>query len=149
VRRAELALAATVSMLLTPSLQAAPLHGAAAAPSAAEAAVLGALNDARLETGIPAVSLAPELAAGARAYAEALVEEDLFVHAGLVGMGELLAWGTGSLGDAGAVVDLWLESPAHRAILLSSRFRHAGIGVAVGAFQGRRGVRLTVVRLAP
>ena len=48
--------------------------------------------------------------------------------------GENLAWGTGV--TAQWVVDRWLASPSHRAVLLRPGFRRVGIGIAFGAFAG-------------
>lgn len=50
-------------------------------------------------------------------------------------VGEAIAYGCGALGTPLAVVRMWLASPPHRAILLSSRSR-VGVGVA-----GRPAVR--------
>src|SRR3954469_16878981 len=52
-------------------------------------------------------------------------------------LGENLAmypgWGT----RVGSVVRSWLRSPAHRSIMLSSRFRFAGVGYAHGRMGSR------------
>jgi uncharacterized protein YkwD len=53
--------------------------------------------------------------------------------------GETLAWGTGTSGDPAVVVDMWLASPEHRAILLSPLWRFVGIGRARGRFLGHSG----------
>jgi uncharacterized protein YkwD len=45
---------------------------------------------------------------------------------------EAIGWGCGSLGVPSAVLDAWLASPTHRAIVLG-RYRRAGVGMAVGA----------------
>ena len=47
-------------------------------------------------------------------------------------VGEAIAWGCGGDGTPRAVLDSWLESPPHRAIVLGP-YRRAGIGLAVGA----------------
>ena len=49
--------------------------------------------------------------------------------------GEDLAWGTGV--TAQWVVDKWLASPSHRAVLLRPGFRRVGIGISFGSFAGR------------
>jgi uncharacterized protein YkwD len=51
--------------------------------------------------------------------------------------GEDLAWGTAV--TAQWVVDQWLASPAHRAVLLRRGFRRVGIGIVFGPFAGYRG----------
>jgi uncharacterized protein YkwD len=47
-------------------------------------------------------------------------------------LGEDLAWGSGTLGEPGAIVASWMASPGHRANILGRQFREAGIGVAFG-----------------
>jgi uncharacterized protein YkwD len=49
------------------------------------------------------------------------------------GVGENLRWGTGPYGTPRMAVQAWLESPAHRSTLLSPRYRHVGVGVALGS----------------
>ena len=48
-------------------------------------------------------------------------------------LGEDLAWGSGTLGTARAIVAAWMHSPGHRANILNGRFREIGLGVARGA----------------
>ena len=50
----------------------------------------------------------------------------------LPSLGEDLAWGSGSLGSPREIVQSWMESPGHRANILSRKFREAGMGVAFG-----------------
>jgi uncharacterized protein YkwD len=47
-------------------------------------------------------------------------------------LGEVLGWGTGSLGSPGAIVKAWLDSPGHRRLVLKRSFRDVGIGVVGG-----------------
>jgi uncharacterized protein YkwD len=58
-------------------------------------------------------------------------------------VGENLAWSAGALSGSRAV-RLWLASPKHRAVLLSSRWHEAGVsavsGTDVGGFYGSRDV---------
>lgn len=46
-------------------------------------------------------------------------------------VGEALAFSR--QGDAARVVQAWLDSPAHRAVVLGARYREIGVGVAGGA----------------
>jgi uncharacterized protein YkwD len=62
-------------------------------------------------------------------------------------IGENLAWGTGSLGTPQAIVDAWLQSPPHRAILLSPRWRAAGVAaIDAPRLAGYSNVRLWVLQ---
>jgi uncharacterized protein YkwD len=62
-------------------------------------------------------------------------------------VGENLAWGTGSLGAPQSILGSWLTSPGHRAILLSPRWRVAGVA-AIDAphLAGYSHVRLWVLQ---
>jgi uncharacterized protein YkwD len=46
--------------------------------------------------------------------------------------GENIAWGSGKLGAPKEIVNSWMNSPPHRAILLTSSFEDVGIGVRAG-----------------
>jgi uncharacterized protein YkwD len=62
--------------------------------------------------------------------------------------GENLAWGTGSLGGAHAIVAAWLASPEHRANLLRPSFRRVGVGDVAGTFQGHSGAHVVTADFA-
>jgi uncharacterized protein YkwD len=49
-----------------------------------------------------------------------------------VSVGEDIAWGSGPLGSAHAILQGWMESPPHRANILDRSFREIGLGVAIG-----------------
>jgi len=55
-------------------------------------------------------------------------------------VGEILLWSRGAPLSAARAVQMWLESPGHRRILLSPRFRDVGAGPAPGAPFGRPGL---------
>jgi uncharacterized protein YkwD len=55
------------------------------------------------------------------------------------GLGENIAWGTGSLGTPRAIMSGWLHSDGHRHNLLSSSFRDVGFGLRKGTIDGYRG----------
>jgi uncharacterized protein YkwD len=48
-------------------------------------------------------------------------------------IGENIGWGAGRMASPRAIVSAWMESPPHRANILSGRFREIGVGVALGA----------------
>ena len=59
-------------------------------------------------------------------------------------VGENIASGSGTMATPSAIVDAWMESPGHRANLLSPCFRDVGIGIAAGTYVtdfGRRSAR--------
>jgi uncharacterized protein YkwD len=43
---------------------------------------------------------------------------------------EIVYWGTGSAATPGAALDWWMESPAHRAIILNCGFTAGGFAIA-------------------
>jgi uncharacterized protein YkwD len=47
-------------------------------------------------------------------------------------VGEVLAWGAEPRATAAATVRAWMNSPGHRRILVSRRYRDVGIGLAAG-----------------
>jgi uncharacterized protein YkwD len=62
-------------------------------------------------------------------------------------LGELLAWGVGARSTAAGTVRAWLDSPPHRRILLSSRYRELGLGTQGGTPYARFGASGITVAL--
>ena len=54
-------------------------------------------------------------------------------------VGENIAWGEQRLSTPAEIMQSWMGSSAHKANILNRRFRHVGIGVAVGAPIGGAG----------
>jgi uncharacterized protein YkwD len=147
-----LALAAALAGLAFPGAIA-PVAGAApAAPgrSPAEARLLSAMNDARAANGLPALRLSAVLSRPARTHSAALTATQSLSHDGPNGepfwkrlvaagyprnhwMGENLALVSGCGDATRLMVRMWLQSPGHRANLLSKRFTVVGVGVASDA----------------
>jgi uncharacterized protein YkwD len=62
-------------------------------------------------------------------------------------IGENLAWGTGGSAGPQAILSSWLASPKHRAMLLSARWREAGVAaVEAPSLAGHAHVRLWVLQ---
>jgi uncharacterized protein YkwD len=47
-------------------------------------------------------------------------------------LGEDIAWGEGELSTPAAIVTAWMNSPAHRAVILDRDFDDMGVGVVAG-----------------
>ncbi len=47
-------------------------------------------------------------------------------------LGEDIAWGEGALSSPDAIVAAWMNSPAHRAVILTPGFRDVGVAVVAG-----------------
>jgi uncharacterized protein YkwD len=114
-----------------------------------------AINKTRHAHGLAPVYHAPGLDKTAQGHSADMIARHYFAHTSPTGStlfdrisrsgftrygawwaGETLAWGTGSYAQAQHVIAMWLASPPHRAILLSSRFSWVGVGRAVGPFEG-------------
>ena len=124
------------------------LASALAVPSAASATpatgALNAVNFVRARHHMRALRFSRTLQRSARRYARHLMHSGYFGHASRIHasrrfhmLGECLELHRGRPSVRRAVLD-WLHSPAHRAILLSRRFRFAGVGLATGRFHGHR-----------
>jgi uncharacterized protein YkwD len=122
------------------------------------AVMLEKLNQVRAVHGLGAVSPALRLRLTALRHSDDMVSRDYFAHtspgggtlfdritrSGFVSgysweAGETLGWGTGALAKPGQIVKAWLNSPEHRAILLSSTWSRIGISRACGRFLGHTG----------
>jgi uncharacterized protein YkwD len=52
------------------------------------------------------------------------------------GIAEVIRWGRRGRGSPKAAVAAWMKSPSHRSALLGGRYRHLGVGVALGSPTG-------------
>ena len=52
------------------------------------------------------------------------------------GVAENLAWGEGTTGSPGAVVDAWMNSPSHRVNILNPKYDEIGIAIDDGSPEG-------------
>lgn len=126
----------------------------AAAPSAAqvcptdvEVEVVDRINDERAGVGLPPLDLDVRLVAAARYHSQDMSDNRFFSHTGSDGSpfsqrildegypspgGETI--GAGQRTPA-SIVQGWMNSPGHRAILLGS-YRHVGVGHATGGIYG-------------
>jgi uncharacterized protein YkwD len=130
-----------------------------AAPTRAELTLLSAINQVRSAHGLATLRIDPKLQRAARAHSRDMLRRGYFAHGpfgrrmarfGVRGrtVGENIAWGTGPLASAPAVVSHWLASPPHRATMLRPGFRRVGIGRVRGRFAGRRGAALVTADFA-
>jgi len=113
--------------------------------SSSEASLLNTMNAVRASRGLAPLRVDFHLARAARGHSADMMRRQYFAH-GAVALralrsgargplfGEDMAWSTGL--TAQWVVDSWLRSPRHRAILLRPGFRRVGIGIAYGTFAG-------------
>jgi len=125
--------------------------------SSSESSLLTTMNAARKSHGLPALRVDVHLVRAARGHSADMMRRQYFAHgsvaaravaAGARGplFGEDLAWATGL--TAQWVVDHWLASPEHRAILLRPSFRRVGVGIAFGTFSGYGGAGVVTADFA-
>jgi uncharacterized protein YkwD len=117
--------------------------------AAIEAAVGCLLNGERTARGLVAVDRAGALETAAQRHAADMVARRYFAHVSPTGgtvdkrarragyltapcwvVGEDLGWAPPDVATARAVVDAWMDSPSHRAVILDGSFRDIGIGLA-------------------
>ena len=117
-------------------------------------ATLCLINKERTRRGRRALRASGHLRNAAQSYSEQMVRESFFDHVTPGGttllsrirrttgylvdavrysLGENLAWGSGELATPRQTVIAWMRSPGHRRNMLDKRFRHVGVGVAIGA----------------
>jgi uncharacterized protein YkwD len=150
----------TTSLLLLAALLSGSLAGPAMATenSTYRHRLYLAINEVRAAHGLRGLHISTSLRAVAQRHSNDLVARNYFGHTSPTGStlysrivnssfprvgqwwaGEDLAWGTGTIGSPRYTIKMWLASPEHRAILLSSRYTLVGVGRATGRFQGYSG----------
>jgi len=138
------------------------LLGPAAAAQArtltsSEASLLQTMNSVRTSHGLAPLRLDVRLLRAARSHSADMMRRQYFAHGSVAGrvlahgargpvFGEDLAWGTGV--TAQWVVDQWLASPPHRAVLLRAGFRRIGVGISFGSFAGHGGAAVVTADFA-
>lgn len=153
VRTAGLVTSLVVALLVVP----APALVAAddMTPDAAESRLVGLINRDRAAAGLVPVRVDERLREIARARSQDMATRSYFSHEqpdgrnvfdlitsrGITwyGAGEILAWNSwAELDESAAAADTgWLESAAHRAIVLSTDYNYVGVGLAL-APDGRK-----------
>jgi uncharacterized protein YkwD len=122
--------------------------GTIAAANALENAVLAELNGIRRAHGLAPLRLAPALGAAADFHSRTMGRYGYFGHQsrdgsdfgkrvkrfygaagyGAWSVGENLLWSSGSV-DAAKALQLWMNSPGHRANILTPRWREIGVSI--------------------
>jgi uncharacterized protein YkwD len=134
--------ATALVVLLAGALPALPAH----AVTPVEDEMVEQVNAARAGQGLRPLRPEPRLQHSAGSYAHSMLRNDYFGHleriradSGFARLGENLAWHSGRRPRVAGTVRAWLGSPGHRALMLSSRFRWVGAGMARGRLDGRAG----------
>lgn len=126
-------------------------------------ATLCVLNAERARYDLGALRLSRRLSTAARRHSRAMVRERFFSHDSLNGgsfvdriratgylegveswsVGENIAYGSGERSTPRSIGRAWMNSPGHRANILSGAFREIGIGIASGTPVGAGGATYT------
>lgn len=125
--------------------------------SNSEASLLQTMNSVRTSHGLAPLRVDVRLLRAARGHSADMLQRQYFAHGAVAGralaqgargpvFGEDLAWGTGV--TAQWVVDRWLASPAHRAVMLRPGFHRVGIGISFGTFAGHGGAAVVTADFA-
>jgi uncharacterized protein YkwD len=112
---------------------------AAQAAANAQSDAIAQLNQIRHAHGLKELRPSRSLHRSSTRYAEHMVDTDYFGHGSRIAVssqfgraGETLELHSGWQPEPGLAMDGWMNSPAHRAVLLSSQFRWVGMGIARG-----------------
>jgi uncharacterized protein YkwD len=123
---------------------------ALASPAGAEipsesAAMIDRVNAARSSHGLPALRASEGLTGSARSYARYMLRHDHLGHlssirasGSFMWLGENLAWHFDWKPRVRMSFSGWMNSPPHRAVLLSRAARQIGVGRVRGYIDGQR-----------
>jgi uncharacterized protein YkwD len=134
-------------------------------PTDRRAALLCVIGVERGARGLPPVRESSQLTLAAQRHADDMVRRAFFAHVspggatlaqrvratGYLtsrprwGLGEAISWAQDPLDTADQLVQAWLNSPPHRAILLDRDYRDVGIGVTPGLTDGSGAAGATAV----
>ena len=136
------------------------LPGAARAADPVSRAVVSRLNAARAAHGLRPLTLSSRLERAARSQSGAMRSRRTLSHGAPNGrvrltrvcramhartVGETIGWirSRRAGAQAAGIVRWWMNSAAHRAVLMSPNFSRVGVGRRIGRFGGRRVVWFT------
>jgi uncharacterized protein YkwD len=109
---------------------------ASARHDALEAGIIRSMNQTRAAYGLPSLRPNHALARAADAHSASMRRHNVLSHGAFTSrvrhyvrarrIGENLAWS--SQCDPGSIVQMWMNSPPHRRVMLSRSFRKVGVG---------------------
>ena len=112
------------------------------------------LNAERAKRGLKPLEPSMKLRRASERHSRAMVADRFFAHGDFFGrikgsgylrgvhaytVGENIAWGGGPVASPARIVKMWMNSPPHRANILSRTYVHIGIGVVRGTPVGMAG----------
>jgi uncharacterized protein YkwD len=136
MRSARTLLRGLVAALLVATIVAPCTASASSRQDRTETAIMRAMNKVRSQHGLPRLRVDTALARAADAHSAEMLRSGVFSHGNVHArlrrytrkhsVGETLAWM--SRCNAHKMVNMWLNSAAHRQILLAGKFRNVGVG---------------------
>jgi uncharacterized protein YkwD len=140
----------------SPTRFAGSASGAAVTLTAIESAFVRAINETRRERGLAPLAVHHDLVRAARFHSTDMIDRGYFEH-GVVAqrltrfgiktgtVGENLGWRSSRTSAVPTLIEAWLRSPSHRAVLLRPQFRSVGVGTGTGMFKGWDGAIVVTV----
>lgn len=117
---------------------------AGATAATAPDSFIAKLNEARASHGLTKLKASTSLGRSARSYARWMLRRSYFGHRPSIQVsrrfalrGEVLARTRARNPAPAQIVNAWLDSPTHRAVLLNPRYRYIGVGLADGRLSRR------------
>jgi uncharacterized protein YkwD len=115
--------------------------------SGSELRLVRSINQVRRAHLAPPLRLDMRLERAAHAHSRDMLAHNYFGHGQFTArlrrfgvlsplLGENLAWSSGASVDPGTIVQMWMDSPEHRQIMLLRGFHRIGLGMPVGPFAG-------------
>jgi uncharacterized protein YkwD len=160
MRKTLITLLATIALLTVPAISSAASK--VSYKSSSETQVLSLINQIRADHGLAKLTMNSSLRSAAKAHSTDMLRNGYFEHDGPTEswdarvsrylkapmVGENIAWGQGSSGTAQGIVTQWMQSPPHRAIILTPGFKRIGVSMATGTFNGTPGATMATADFA-
>jgi uncharacterized protein YkwD len=132
------------------------LHSDAAPARATEARVLVLFNQERAERGLKPLKIDAKLREAANSHSDDMLRRGYFSHDGphekwdvrvrryvtRSVVAEILSQGSGFYATPKGMLKAWMNSPAHKRIILTPELRLVGLGVATGTYDGQKDVAM-------
>jgi uncharacterized protein YkwD len=148
MRKLLLSLVTAVALVILPA--AAQAASKVSYQSSGEQQVLTLLNQIRAQHKLSPLTASAPLRSAARAHSADMLEKGYFDHNSPTESwdariarylkspltGENIAWGQGTYGTPEGIVNQWMHSPTHRAIILTPGLHRIGLGLATGTYTG-------------
>ena len=126
---------AIATLLVSLMLPVIPASAACYSPNAKERGFVRKMNQARAAAGKSRLRLDPEISKVSKVHTRAMAKENSLYHTSTSVLGNrvtnwiLLGENVGVGGTVSSLHSAFMNSPAHRANILLSSFKHVGVGV--------------------